>query len=326
MPRAPTETVELAELSTRPIRVARSSINTVFVLVLDALRPDPHRGLSAELRRAIQATLPGAVRSALAPLVAPYRRWPDCLGPPPEPGARRFEDALREIADTPADVLLGELAAEGLEHTIEWRPVVRSPRAWLRVYVEALRRAWEVLDPLWRDAAPRLEREDERVATAKARGALPELFSTFCEQTPVRNDVLLLPDGEPRRLGIPEKGLTVIPLLTGPGAHARYYAAGAQLTHFAYPIPTARASGPAVLADSELTTLLGRPRAAILTGLERPMAAGDVARVLHAVPSAASHHLSALESAGLVARHRDGRQVVVERTARGDALLALFCS
>jgi DNA-binding MarR family transcriptional regulator len=42
------------------------------------------------------------------------------------------------------------------------------------------------------------------------------------------------------------------------------------------------------------------------------------------VPSAATHHVTALEAAGLVTRERSGRHVLVRRTARGDALLELY--
>jgi len=42
------------------------------------------------------------------------------------------------------------------------------------------------------------------------------------------------------------------------------------------------------------------------------------------VPSAATHHVNALQAAGLVERHRRGRNVLVDRTARGEALLELY--
>jgi hypothetical protein len=42
------------------------------------------------------------------------------------------------------------------------------------------------------------------------------------------------------------------------------------------------------------------------------------------VPSAATHHVSALESAGLVLRDRSAGPPVIRRTARGDALLGLY--
>jgi len=46
--------------------------------------------------------------------------------------------------------------------------------------------------------------------------------------------------------------------------------------------------------------------------------------VRHAVPSAATHHVSALAAAGLVLRDRSDRSLLVRRTARGDALVALY--
>jgi DNA-binding MarR family transcriptional regulator len=51
---------------------------------------------------------------------------------------------------------------------------------------------------------------------------------------------------------------------------------------------------------------------------------GILAKALIAVPSAATHHVGALEAAGLVSRERAGRRVIVHRTARGTRLLALY--
>jgi DNA-binding MarR family transcriptional regulator len=42
------------------------------------------------------------------------------------------------------------------------------------------------------------------------------------------------------------------------------------------------------------------------------------------VPSAATHHVNALEAAGLVVRDRHGRNVLVRHSARGRALLDLY--
>jgi DNA-binding MarR family transcriptional regulator len=41
-------------------------------------------------------------------------------------------------------------------------------------------------------------------------------------------------------------------------------------------------------------------------------------------PSGITHHLGALEGAGLIARERLGRRVLVHRTTRGTRLLALY--
>jgi DNA-binding transcriptional ArsR family regulator len=314
----------MAEVRTRPMRVAHAPIMTLFLLIVDALRPDADRGLSRELRGAIQATFTPQVRSALAPLAAPYHRWPDCIAPRPDPGARSVDDVLEELADTPADTLLRDLAAERLDDLEEWQPAARNPRTWVLVYTESLRRVWEVVGPTWSRGAQRLEQEAERVETAAARGAQPELLAGLFPPAPVRDDALLLPGVLPRHLRIPRAGLVVIPMLAGPEACARYHDANANLTHFAYPIPEAHELERAVSPDSELDALLGRPRASILRELDRPATPGELARTISAVPSAVTHHLHALERAGLVVRHREGRHVIVDRTARGSTLLALF--
>jgi DNA-binding MarR family transcriptional regulator len=70
--------------------------------------------------------------------------------------------------------------------------------------------------------------------------------------------------------------------------------------------------------------LLGWQRARILKGLDVAQRPGQIAAALRMVPAGATHHLGRLEAAGLVIRKRRGRHVVVERTARGSALLGLY--
>lgn len=84
------------------------------------------------------------------------------------------------------------------------------------------------------------------------------------------------------------------------------------------------ASAPEETPAAALEGLLGVPRAQILRALEAPTSIGRLADALNAVPSAATHHVGALEAAGLVVRDRRGRHVLVRRTARGEALLDLY--
>jgi DNA-binding MarR family transcriptional regulator len=76
-------------------------------------------------------------------------------------------------------------------------------------------------------------------------------------------------------------------------------------------------------ADS-VEALLGWQRARILRCLDVAQRPGQIAAALCMVPGGATHHLIRLEAAGLVIRRRRGRHVVVERTARGTALLELY--
>jgi DNA-binding transcriptional ArsR family regulator len=84
------------------------------------------------------------------------------------------------------------------------------------------------------------------------------------------------------------------------------------------------AGGLGGASEGSLEALLGVPRAVLLQRLDAPATAGDLAAALHAVPSAATHHIAALERAGLARRERSGRQVLVWRTKRGTALLELY--
>jgi DNA-binding MarR family transcriptional regulator len=124
---------------------------------------------------------------------------------------------------------------------------------------------------------------------------------------------------------VAEGGLTLIPLVAGPRAsivddHS------ATLRHVGYPLRRQSSAAARITGTdpASLEALLGIPRARILRELERPSTNNGIAAALQTVPSAATHHLSALEAAGLVSRERAGRSLVVRRTARGEALLALY--
>jgi DNA-binding transcriptional ArsR family regulator len=92
-----------------------------------------------------------------------------------------------------------------------------------------------------------------------------------------------------------------------------------------YPLPGVwRAFDEQVPEPASLEALVGTQRAAILRTLDRPATAGRLAELLQLVPSGVTHHVRALESAGLVTRERRGSRVIVHRTGRGTALLALY--
>ena len=116
----------------------------------------------------------------------------------------------------------------------------------------------------------------------------------------------------------------MVPMLSGPGAAHVWYVDGA-FTHVVYPVCDAwRLLDEDAPPPADLDALLGTQRSRILRYLDRPATAGRLAEVLLAVPSAASHHLAIRERAGLVARERHGRRVLVHRTARGTDLPARY--
>jgi DNA-binding transcriptional ArsR family regulator len=97
------------------------------------------------------------------------------------------------------------------------------------------------------------------------------------------------------------------------------------VTEIGYPMPGAvRMVDGCAAGPHGLEALLGAARARVLRALDSPINAGTIAHMLQAVPSAATHHIGVLERAGLVARRRDGRHVMVTRTLRGTALIGLY--
>jgi DNA-binding MarR family transcriptional regulator len=78
------------------------------------------------------------------------------------------------------------------------------------------------------------------------------------------------------------------------------------------------------LTATQLESLLGPQRAAVLRCLDDAATCGAIAESLFMAPGGVTHHLRVLEAAGLVTRTRRGRHVVVERTAKGCAIIALY--
>jgi DNA-binding transcriptional ArsR family regulator len=132
--------------------------------------------------------------------------------------------------------------------------------------------------------------------------------------------------GDRLQLRLPEGGLTIAPVLGGPGCALLMFPEEALLSQSLYPLPgfLRMLDGNGALPTSALEALLGPQRAAILQMLDRPCQAGDVARRLTLTPGGVTHHLKALEASGLIVRERDARTVVVHRTARGTVLLRLY--
>jgi DNA-binding transcriptional ArsR family regulator len=188
--------------------------------------------------------------------------------------------------------------------------------------VLALAHAWRGFGPIWRQGRDRLAAEARRVQIAAERGTQLALLAGVVPCGSVADDRWVL-DGfsdEEIRFRAPARGVTLLPLLAGPRAALVDYDA-TTLRYVGYPISSARS----VAADeASLEALLGAPRARILRELDRPATNGRLAAALQTVPSAATHHVSALVSAGLVLRDRSGPGLLIRRTPRGDALLALY--
>jgi len=311
-------------LDQTPITVGLSPLPTTGILLFDAVQRDGHLGTPAHLKAAIRGQLRRRDRAALAPLVraaAPPALVGARLAGPgglvpilcgtPGPGETRLDEALDAVVAAGPAAFQRALTGRTADRS-SW-PLLSDPERWLADYAVAVRRAWRAVEPVWARALPLLDREVRRVGAAIARGEAAELLPSLHPRG-------TLVEGR-RRL----PGLTVCPLLADPRATVVFGDAEGRISGLCYPLPGAEQ----VLFDDvppapSLAGLVGPRRAAILQRLDAPATCGEIAVRLDVVPAAATHHVSALERAGLVRRMRRGRHVIVERTARGSAVLALY--
>ena len=320
------ERLDLTGLDSRPLKVAHSPLPSVLSLIAEAL--GRHNGAPDSWRRTVRSTLSRRDLLAVLPVFGrDHLLLPDCLTPIPPVGVASPADIVDEIAATDPDVLLAQAAAEyGEEPPPAWSRVEERPERWLEEWATTLGRVMGALDDLWDTAQPLLDRETERIGVAAMLGASREVLSTLHSCGRVAGDELVLDRGgtEPLHWTVEEDGLVLVPMLGGNRALVSWHR-GDAMTHLAYPVAGQQRLLEAPLsAGGGLESLLGARRALILRMLDRPRTAGAVAEALRAVPSAATHHVAALESAGLVVRERRGQHVQVRRTARGTALLALY--
>jgi DNA-binding transcriptional ArsR family regulator len=305
--------------------VALSPVPSLGRAVLDAVGP-PRGGTPPAWRDAICGHLRAQDHETLAPLATPAQTLvPDPLlgltGPPGE----SFADGVERMLATPIESLSYEMAEcrAGTGNDV-WLAAERDPQRWLRRYVAALLRAWKGFGSIWRHARPALDRESERVAMATAFDAQLELLDGLRHDASVDDGRWCVRCAfDEGRVRFPEDGLVLMPLVAG--ERSSITATSDDVVGLvAYPLRSISGRAPARPPSAALEALLGIPRARILRAVGSSATIGRLAELLRAVPSAATHHVSALEAAGLVVRERAGRSVLVRRTARGDALVQLY--
>jgi DNA-binding transcriptional ArsR family regulator len=318
--------LDLAQLEDRPPRVAVTPGASLFGVAADVV--GANRGSPREWVAAARAQLEPADLAVLKPIGArPGEFTPGRVLINGVNALDNVADELERIATLPVEYLLDDIAfAFGSSPPPPWDVVARHPRRWLLRYARAMGRVWSGLQEPWAAAAALVDREIERVETAAARGALPELMAGLHHRAEVRDGVWRLADLDRLALRLSERGLVITPVLGGPGAARATYNEAGILRAITYPLPGAIRvlTGELPPPAQALESLLGAQRARILQVLDRPVAAGRVAEAIFTTPAATTHHLRALETAGLIVRERSGRFVIVHRTARGDALLGLY--
>lgn len=319
------EYIDAEEIRRRPFRVAVTPLPSLQGALVDAVGTG-RKGTPRTWRRAIRAHLRERDYETLAPFVSAGQTLvPDALLGLADPPGESLKESIERMIATPDDQLLQEVeVCHAGTGTTAWRELERDPPRWLRRYVGTMLRAWKGFGPVWRQAHAALDREVERIGVATAFDAQLELLDGLLAHASVDDGrwCLQCKFAEGRKQ-FPDTGLVLLPLVAGGGGSIIDVAAET-MRCVGYPVPALSGLGTDEPKAPALEGLLGIPRAQILRSLDCPTSIGRLAEALRAVPSAATHHVSALEAAGLVTREPCGRQVLVHRTARGDSLLDLY--
>ncbi|WP_214401370.1 winged helix-turn-helix domain-containing protein [Pseudonocardia lacus] len=297
---------------------------SLMSVIADAFGGRP-QGVPEPWRERVLRGAPVESTRVLSPLFGPGSVLvPDCLTLTASLTTTDVGRQLEQLRDLSADVLVGQLEADfgGLLPPV-WRQVVERPRRFVVAYARVLEAAWRAFAPIWAAAAELRDRDSARVDAAA--GDLSALLGGLRGRLRVDGDAIRLPDPHPEVFDRGDRGLVLVPLVSGPSASI-FSVDRPDVVWLGYPLPglaSLAGGAPAPRAADALELVLGAMRARILLTVDGGPA-GPVARRTGCSPSTLSYHCSGLEAAGLIHRERSGQQVLLRRTARGDALIALF--
>jgi hypothetical protein len=265
----------------------------------------------------------------LMSLVARRRTIPDFLTPNPGSFAPDFGDELAVVRHVPPGRVRHDLL---LAHAPDPVPAaLRDAADGDEARVVALREAicdvlqqyWDLaLKPVWPQARLVAEADMTYRARQLAVGGARLLFADMHPSLRWQDGVLHIDKMiSHHRVVAAGRGLLLMPSVF---AHKPAPPVSPdEAPSLVYPCRgTATLWSPApVAAPAALTSLLGAPRARLLTLLAEPLPTVELARRLNVTPSAVSQHLRVLHATGLVTRARDGRRVLYRRTSLGSQLV-----
>jgi hypothetical protein len=321
-------TLSIERLDRVPVSVTLSPGLSMLAIITDTLSGRV-RGAPESWRRLVRSSVAPRDDLVVRTLASPgFTVLPDVVLPGDFTKDLDVGAQLEMLRDLPPESLLTELEeiTDG-QPPPHWQPVVDDPARWLRGYADLVAQTWTAMSGLWTRVRPLLDREVERVAVAAARGTLDAVLANLHSGCNFHDGTFSFPDLEPERFSIGSRGLVLMPMLSGPKALISRLD-GPDAAWIGYPLPAAGSLAPASPPSREdpLTLIVGDVRATILAGLDRPLTMSQVARRLQQAPNVISYHCDRLESAGLILRHRTGRQIWVHRTDRADALVSLLRS
>ena len=309
------------------VRFAHSPMAEVIASSVALTKPEQF-WMYASWRARVRPALAEAGLETFLAVVARPKGWvPDFLSPVPAVARPLLRDELAMIAATPLDRVAWEVG-RAWHGTADVPPVVarfeRDPAGGLAVLLREVRQYFDLaLAPFW----PRLRTAAEAEIAARARAAAehgPRALVRDLHPTLSWDEtVLRIGYGDQREdVGLDGHGLTLLPSgFAGPKVFAMTEASqGRALWYPPRGYGTLWDRTPRSEPTAALAALLGPTRAAVLTLLAAPHSTGEVAEALGLAAATASHHLTTLRDAGLIAGSRVGRKLEYSRTGLGEQL------
>ena len=253
----------------------------------------------------------------------------DFLTPPPNTPLPDFERELRQLLDTPAEVLQADIRQEfGAEPPATLTPILRDPKGTLERLADTLNSYWEVaIKPYWPRLRAVLEADVHHRGQTLALKRAEVLFATLSPSLDYhQRTIRLTTEKHHSEVTLSGDGLLLIPSVFIAPDHFCVMTSPRWQDTYQYP-----ARGVAGLWNSDppaaveaLEKLLGSTRARLLKHLATPTTTSQLADQFGVSPSAVSQHLSWLRRSGLVAPQRRGRSVYYELSPIGATMLEAY--
>lgn len=321
--------IEFAPSDLVGLRFAHSPLVEAVTSAFALTRPSRY-WMYAGWRARVRPRLATAdVGTFLALVAAPTCFVPDFLTPVPATARPTLDDELRAVAATPLDRVAEEVHAAWAGHPAP-DGVARfatDPAGALDGLIRQIRRYFTVaVAPLWPRLRATVEAEIARRGTAAVEHGPGALLRGLHSTLDWTGTAIQLAHAKSREWTLDGHPLTLLPAgFAGPRVHTMTEAPTGRALWYpprAYGQLWAEPSGAEPGPDDTLSSLLGTSRAAVLTLLGVPHSTGEVAEALALAPATASHHLTVLRDAGLVAGERVGRRLRYRRTGLGEQLRA----
>jgi DNA-binding transcriptional ArsR family regulator len=270
----------------------------------------------------------------LTTVVRPAGYLPDFLHPIPPRRAPSFDTSLTTLAATDPRLVATELAHLA-RHPIAMRgpgrahrravldDLIADPQSGLARIVAALDGYWRVsVAPYWPRMRALLHADLAHRLQELATGGVRQLFRTLHPAVSFDRNTLNIVKYYNGTADLRQRGLLLIPcVFAWPDVIVRTADPQPAITYSPRGLGQLWESHPGT-PDPPLAAVLGSSRAAILTQLDLPMSTTHLASQLDLAAPTVNVHLKALHRAGIVTSHRDGHNVLYQRTPLGDQLIA----